>query len=277
MGRLGLIWRKMKAWWADVMLLSVDCFRKNRTEDVQMATLSEDGEYESKAISVADLQGNIQARAEVDDKYPRLKSQQRSVVMQLLGSGDPELLAIVSEPANMRQVKSIMGLRDFVIPGEDSSNKQLREIEFLLQGQPIPTMAQGPQGPQPQLTSTIPVNPLLDRHEIEFKEIVRWANSPVGIKAARENPMGFANVQAHAVEHQQNIQKPGQAKPPAESINFKDLPVSGKVQMGAQAGIQINPVELVAKEMQDRQDKKDEMKAKMANKGGKSAGTNSSK
>ena len=47
--------------------------------------------------------------------------------------------------------------------------------------------------------------------------------------------------------------------------------------MGAQAGIQINPVELVAKEMQDRQDKKDEMKAKMANKGGKSAGTNSSK
>ena len=42
------------------------------------------------------------------------------------------------------------------------------------------------------------------------------------------------------------------AKPPAESISFKDLPIEGKVQMAEQAGIQINSQDVQAKEMADK-------------------------
>jgi hypothetical protein len=35
MGRLGLVWRRTKQFYADVMLLSVDCFRKNRPDDAE--------------------------------------------------------------------------------------------------------------------------------------------------------------------------------------------------------------------------------------------------
>jgi hypothetical protein len=207
MGRLGMIWRRIKVFYAELMMLAVDCFRKNRPEDVEIPTLGEDGEYEAKIISITDLKGNIQARPEADETYPRMKSQQRAVIQQLfaLAPNAPEIAEILSEPSNLREIKTTMGLNDLVIPGEDSANKQLREISQLMQAQPIVQQGTDPVtgAPTQQMHSTVPVNVLLDRHEVEFKEIERWANSKAGLAAKAQNPAGFANVQAHAQEHLQ--------------------------------------------------------------------------
>ena len=50
-------------------------------------------------------------------------------------------------------------------------------------------------------------------------------------------------------------QQKGQEKPPSESMNFKDLPVEGKIQMAKQAGIEIAPEHVLAEEQ--RQEKKE--------------------
>ena len=39
MGRIGLVWRRMKFFHADLMLAAVDCFRKNRPGDVEVTLL----------------------------------------------------------------------------------------------------------------------------------------------------------------------------------------------------------------------------------------------
>ncbi|MBZ5697123.1 MAG: hypothetical protein LAN18_01100 [Acidobacteriia bacterium] len=137
LGRLGLVWRRLKQFYADVMLLSVDCFRKNRPEDAEIPILGPGGEFESRWIRLADLRGNIQAHPESDETFPRLKSQQRAVVQQLMASSDPLIQQALADPANIGFVKSVLGLADLVVPGEDSRNKQLREIEMLLQSAPI--------------------------------------------------------------------------------------------------------------------------------------------
>ncbi len=72
LGRLGLVWRRLKQFYADVMLLSVDSFRKNRPDDVEIPLLGAGGEFESKWIRMADLKGNIQAHPEADETFPRL-------------------------------------------------------------------------------------------------------------------------------------------------------------------------------------------------------------
>jgi len=41
----------------------------------------------------------------------------------------------------------------------------------------------------------------------------------------------------------------------SQSISFKDMPPDGQTQMAAEVGIQLSPVELQAKQDQDRQDK----------------------
>ena len=138
LGRLGLVWRRLKTFYSDVMLLSVDCFRKNRPEDAEIPVLGPGGEFESRWIRLADLKGNIQAHPEADETFPRLKSQQRAVVQQLMASSDPLIQQALADPANVGFVKGVLGLSELVVPGEDSRNKQLREIDLLLGGAPLP-------------------------------------------------------------------------------------------------------------------------------------------
>jgi hypothetical protein len=102
--------------------------------------------------------------------------------------------------------------------------------------------------PQP----SVAVDPLLDNHQVEFETIENWANSDQGRQAKKENPMGFLNVRCHALQHYQQMNQGGANKPPSESINFKDLPPDGQVQMAQQAGIKLDPALLAAKQEQDK-------------------------
>jgi hypothetical protein len=137
MGRLGLVWRRTKQFYADVLLLAVDCFRKNRPEDAEIPLLGPDGVLDARSIRATDLKGNICVHPEADETFPRLKSQQRGVLQQLFGINDPVIQRALTEPANLGYIKNVLGLTEMVIPGEDSRNKQLREIQQLLASAPI--------------------------------------------------------------------------------------------------------------------------------------------
>jgi len=137
LGRLGLVWRRLKSFYCDLMLLSVDCFRKNRPSDVEMPFLGSGGEFQARFIRLANLKGNIQAHPESDETFPRLKSQQRAVLQQLMSNPDPAIQAALREPANLGFIKSLVGLSELVVPGDDARNKQLREIQQLLVSGPV--------------------------------------------------------------------------------------------------------------------------------------------
>lgn len=278
LGRLGIVWRRLKQFYADLMLLSVDTFRKNRAADVEIPLLGAAGEFESKWIRLADLKGNIQAHPESDESFPRQKSQQRAILQQLLNTSDPLITQALSDPENIGFIKNVFGLNELVVPGEDAREKQLREIAQLLASAPIVL----PQGfvaqdgvkswgpPQPNsdappnapptstdqnetaadITKTtdntdplstngsstgnenpdvfnstsatkpaqspappvhfielpsVPIDELLDDHAAELAEIRRWASSDAGQIARAQNPLGFANVRAHASAHQAAI------------------------------------------------------------------------
>jgi hypothetical protein len=137
MGRLGLVWRRTKQFYADVLLLAVDCFRKNRPEDAEIPLLGPDGVLDARMIRTPDLKGNICVHPEADETFPRLKSQQRAVLQQLFSLNDPLIQEALAEPANIGYIKNVLGLTELVVPGEDSRNKQLREIQQLLASAPI--------------------------------------------------------------------------------------------------------------------------------------------
>jgi hypothetical protein len=276
LGRLGIVWRRLKQFYADIMLLGVDTFRKNRAGDVEIPLLGAAGQFESKWIRLADLKGNIQAHPESDETFPRQKSQQRAVLQQLLNTSDPLISQALSDPENIAYIKNVFGLNELVVPGEDAREKQLREIAQLLASAPIvvPVPAPGsapvaageakPAGfsrptsdappntspstddqnenaaglmetadnttPLPTTTSSVgsenpdvfnstsatksappihfielpsvPIDELLDDHAAELAEIRRWASSDAGQIARAQNPLGFANVRAHASAHQ---------------------------------------------------------------------------
>jgi hypothetical protein len=232
MGRLGMVWRRLKDFYARTMENAVDCFRKNRPEDIEIPILGEGGEFESEWIQQADLRGNIQMRTEASESFPRLKNQQRAVLQQLMQSKDPEIARILGDPANITLVKDMIGLTEITIPGEDSRTKQMREIAQLLQSGPVPAqlpVASNQLPAEERFVPSVGIDPVFDNHAIEFGECVRWANSDAGQQAKIDNPQGFENVRAHALLHRRELVKqlpahgaPGQAagkqlpvKPPA--------------------------------------------------------------
>jgi hypothetical protein len=137
MGRIGLVWRRMKFFHADVMLLAVDCFRKNRPNDVEITLLGAGAAFESRWIRLADLKGNLFSYPETDEQYPTLWSQQRGVLLQLLANPDAEIQSVLAHPENMALVKRLIGLEEFVIPDEESRTKQYREIAQLVAEAPV--------------------------------------------------------------------------------------------------------------------------------------------
>ena len=212
MGRMGMVWRRLKDFYARTMENAVDCFRKNRPEDVEIPILGEGGEFESEWIRQADLRGNIQMRTEASESFPRLKSQQRAVLLQLMNSPDPEIAGVLGDPANVTLVKDMIGLTDIVVPGEDSRTKQMREIAQLTQSAPIKTMIPDPTTGLlvVKTVPTVGIDEVFDNHALEFGECVRWANSDAGQQAKIDNPQGFENVRAHALMHKRamSLQRP---------------------------------------------------------------------
>ncbi len=242
LGRLGIVWRRLKQFYADIMLLSVDTFRKNRANDVEIPLMGAAGEFESKWIRLADLKGNIQAHPEADETFPQQKSQQRAVLQQLMSSSDPMIAQALSDPENIGFIKSVFGLEELSVPGEDAREKQLREITQLLAGAPIivpvTTTVHSTEGEKSRQDAgatdsstdsevvpsggimpssqthivelpSVPIDELLDDHAAELAEVRRWASSDAGQIARAQNPLGFANVRAHAAAHQAAIARQG--------------------------------------------------------------------
>jgi hypothetical protein len=216
MGRIGLVWRRMKFFHADVMLLAVDCFRKNRPNDVEVTLLGAGAAFESKWIRLADLKGNLFSYPETDEQYPTLWSQQRAVLLQLLGNPDPQIQAVLAHPENMTLVKRLIGLEEFVIPDEESRTKQYREIAQLVGETPV-VKRHDATGIELMLPSIMP-DEFADNHATELEICMRWFSSDAGQVAKIEAPAGYANVRAHAMFHREYLQKQqGNSAPPGPS------------------------------------------------------------
>jgi hypothetical protein len=222
MGRIGLVWRRMKFFHADVMLLAVDCFRKNRPHDVEVTLLGAGAAFESKWIRLADLKGNLFSYPETDEQYPTLWSQQRAVLLQLLSTPDPQIQSVLAHPENMALVKRLIGLEELVIPDEESRTKQYREIAQLVAESPVvhrevvgevdsagaAARATNPDATivETMLPSIVP-DEFADNHAVELEICKRWFSSDAGQVAKIEAPLGYANVRTHAMLHQAYILK----------------------------------------------------------------------
>jgi hypothetical protein len=242
LGRIGLVWRRMQDFHARLMMKAVNVFRKNRPDDVKFPILGEGGDFEAKIIAKADLKGNITCYADTDTQYPTVYSQKKAQMQALLQNPDPIMQRNLGHPDNLATVFKIVGLDDLVVPDEEARQKQYNEITQLLAEDPIQEEIQGPMGPQLKVTPSVPVDMELDNHPVELAVIQRWLNTPAGQEAKIENTMGFANVRAHAIQHQQAMMfqaqqaamiQAGGAPPPAPADESTANAGSGAGEGGA--------------------------------------------
>ena len=206
MGRLGLPWGRIRRFYSDLMLLALECFRRNRVEDLQLPVVSSSGDWSAETVHLADLAGRVRVYPEADENFPVSWTQQRQSLFQLMGlmGNDPEFKQAMSDPENMAVLKRLVGLDDLALPGDEARVKQFREIDRLL--------AEPPQIFTDSLTGALRIEPSLrpdvfaDDHAAELATCRRWMSGDDGQRAKESNPQGFANVRAHAMAHYRAIE-----------------------------------------------------------------------
>jgi hypothetical protein len=160
----------------------------------------------------------------------------------------------------LSEIKQLMA--EAPIPNQDAHAAFLiASVEAHVTGQPAP-----PKPPVQVLNNpSVPIDPDFDNHSIEFKAGQDWINSAQGQQAKLEDPDGFMNVRLHLLLHKAQMDKAQQGqiaqaaqaevikakakasatkpKDPAESINYKDLGPSGRIQLAKRAGLNVVPDE----------------------------------
>lgn len=226
LGRLYVPWLHLRTFWAETLCLAVKEFARWRTEDEQYSVFGPRGDAEGREIRLEDLQGNFDAYPETDEAFPVLWHQMQSAFMQLMQSADPRIQEILGDSENISFAKSMLGLPDIYVPGEDDRIKQKQEIVMLLQGAPV--QVTNAQTGQMELLPSIPIDPFEDNHPEHEDTVKKWAVSAVGLRAKTENPNGYHNVIAHGVAHQKfQMIEQAQAEGGALAQGRQPAPVGG--------------------------------------------------
>lgn len=229
--RLQITWKIVKIWWAKMLSKAVRSFANNMKSDERYIQ-KKGSSFVNVWIRKADMGGKVgEVEPDVNESFPISWAAKRDMILNLIQSGNEDIMAVIRHPENASLVASLIGVPEMYVPGDDSRNKQLVEIAELIvsepmenpmammtpqQGQP-PQEQNGPippvgdnqpktpegqsQPPPPQMVSSVQVEPDLDDHEVESSTCQAWLRSEVGMQCKIENPGGYLNVLTHMKEH----------------------------------------------------------------------------
>lgn len=278
MGMLGPAWANIQKMFAGIYQKTALLAAKNPDHAKGIAVSGSDGKKVTVHIQKL-KKGTFRAKPDVDSSFPESTAALRANLQALLpmAAKSPVGQALFESPDNWEEFLQLNGNPNLVLTPAIAYKKQTRELEMLLAEPPVANpayaeynqehaaqtltaRAQGlpgpPYMPPPQLqTSLMPEAD--DYHQWESakcKEYLSsedcWIRQNIGDPAAVQLAQaGIQNVRLHKAVHDQFMaqqaaaaaQAAQQAKPPAESINFKDEDPAGRAAMNAQAGIHEAP------------------------------------
>jgi hypothetical protein len=225
------VWKMFLVWWKEIFGKVIPMYIKIVTEDERDVERDEQGNFINVFIRKAELIGKIgKVEIEGTENLPMSWLQIKETITNLLQAQNPILMELILSPDNLPYVRQALGLTDVVIPGEADREKQLEEIQQLVDSEPIvlpggidemgnPTEAQLP---------SVEVDAEVDNHRIEAAVCRSWLISDTGRLTKVENPKAYMNVLLHYKMHlqfeqlqmiQQTMSNPENAGAIAESEN----------------------------------------------------------
>ncbi len=186
---------------------------KEAGQDLEDVEFSQ-GVFSNNYVFMSQLGGKVgKVEGESSEAFPVSIQQKAAGIFELLKLGNDTISqAILTQPENTYLLKSVFGIPELQVPGEQERTKQWREIQLLIQEQPVALDEMG------NMRSSIPVEEL-DNHDVEFQICLGFLNSDKGQLLKQINIKAYQNVIAHAKEHQAALM--AQPVPKEESENGK--------------------------------------------------------
>lgn len=198
--RLQTHWKMLSMWWKNIFGKVIPMFMKEVKEDERFVTKDKTGNWANTYIRLSEMYGKIgSVELESSDQLPITIAQQKDIILQLMESNNPEIMAAIASPDNIPMLAEIIGLNNFEIPGADDRQKQYEEIKVLLETEPL--VIPDPLTGQEQQMPSIEVEPLVDNHMIHFTICRDYLVSDAGRAAKANNESGYQNILLHMQQH----------------------------------------------------------------------------
>lgn len=180
---------------------------------------------------------------EADDNFPMTLADRRDAVFSMLKDFPPEVqqALTIMDPMNIEQIFELLQVPGFESAIREQVEKNLTDIDQLLNAQPITTPDPVTGQPGPPLPS-LPPDPY-ENHMVACGVFSKWMVSKVGQEAKANQPQGFANIEVRW-KAQMALANPVPPLPPpikpslAISAKLEDFPAYAPTIM-ADSGIQV--------------------------------------
>lgn len=193
--RLSLPHKSLASMWMHTIHKAVLLMVNNMVEDEHYVKSTGTHSFVNVWIRMEELKGKIgNVVVENSENLPVSYSMKRQLVLDMMNQKSEQLNAVLFHPENFGFMQKIFGFTDLYIPGDDDRTKQLREIQELLAGQPIP----GPDGMM--MPSVQPES--FDNNDVCMETLAAWLKSDIAQEIRNTNPAAYQNVLA-----QYNVRK----------------------------------------------------------------------
>lgn len=208
MQRLQTPWKMLTSTWKSVMGKSITAYMKCVQEDERLVEKDINGNFINTFIRKSELVGKIgDVELDSSDQLPVSEESQRQLILELMQLNNMEIFNALVDPNNLPWVRKIVRIPEFKLPGEDDRQKQLEEIQEMLLVPPVPMGIDEMTGMDLGQTSSVPIDPILDNHQVEADVLRNWLVGEAGRLAKKENPEGYMNCLLHFQEHITQLNK----------------------------------------------------------------------
>ena len=197
--RLNTIWKIICEFWTQVQSRSaveLADVLKTFNQDEKYTKQEGSGNFVNVWIRKTSLNGKVgRVEPEASEQLPQSWAQKKDIIFQLMTTGVPEILAVLTHPQNAGFMKNILGLNELFIPGEDNSVRQYKEFQLLSQG------------------IQVPINPLVDEEEIHISTLQHILEGPLSDGLSEE---GHAASMQHLQLHMESMAQKASANAEAQ-------------------------------------------------------------
>lgn len=186
--RLNTTWKIVCEFWTQVQSRSAVEYAnviKEMDQDEKYTVQEGAGNFINVWIRKSSLNGKVgRVEPEASEQLPQSWAQKKDLIFQLMQSGIPEVLMVLTHPQNAGIIKNTLGMNELFIPGEDNSIKQYKEFQLLSQGIQVQT------------------NPLVDDEEVHIQVLKHILTGPLGESLSEE---GMQASMMHLQMHMESM------------------------------------------------------------------------
>ncbi len=229
-GQLGPAWSAIQRLAAKIYVPAIKLAAMLQQGPVAVSGASGQSTVDPKLI----LDGAFNCHPDQDSSFPETTADKRAALQAVLGQlgQDPKGSDIIFQPDNLVMIRQYSGLKDLIIPQVEARNKQLQQIEQMLDEPPIPhsleetkqwrqacVMAQQqgqPPPPPPPDQPSVAIDEDWDFHQPMLDKIQEWLATDACSEAMRSGKSeGVRNIKLQGAQRRSVLAKQAQSAAPA--------------------------------------------------------------